>query len=134
MQEDNKQNVAQEFKKRRYRHSLLLVLAGVGLGLTLVGLFVRPHLPLAGNWGIGIGAVLWFGIVAMTWIRWRCPACEAYLGRERNPQFCPACGIGLQEKGVNVHATPAMKVAYDRAADSAYIYFTQIGPGDVRKT
>jgi hypothetical protein len=85
-----------KFRIRRYRHSLVLVLAGFGLGLTLLGLFFKDEFPYL-IWVIWFGVFLWFGSLIFTWVKWRCPNCEKYLGRERNPRFCPQCGITLDE-------------------------------------
>ncbi len=44
---------------------------------------------------IGIASVAVLVIVAT--IDWRCPACDASLGRAINPDFCPKCGVQLQD-------------------------------------
>jgi hypothetical protein len=35
--------------------------------------------------------------LVLTFFTWRCPSCRAYLGRDRNPQGCPACGVRFTE-------------------------------------
>ena len=31
--------------------------------------------------------------LVLTFVTWRCPSCRTYLGRERNPESCPRCGV-----------------------------------------
>ena len=33
----------------------------------------------------------------LTFVTWRCPNCRAYLGRERDPSSCTACGTRFTE-------------------------------------
>jgi rubrerythrin len=46
-----------------------------------------------------IGGPIFFGLTAaavlFSWRNWRCPGCDSYLGRNVNPQYCPACGLEL---------------------------------------
>lgn len=37
-----------------------------------------------------------FGVAVFSLFNWRCPACNAYLGRGINPKSCPKCGARLQ--------------------------------------
>ena len=46
---------------------------------------------LLGVWATGVVAAVFFSLQ-----NWRCPACHRYLGRVRNPNFCPRCGIALR--------------------------------------
>lgn len=36
------------------------------------------------------------GAIVFSLYNWRCPACNRYLGKQRNPKFCSKCGAALQ--------------------------------------
>lgn len=36
------------------------------------------------------------GAVVFSLYNWRCPACNRYLGKQRNPKYCSRCGVELQ--------------------------------------
>lgn len=40
--------------------------------------------------------VLIAGAVVFSLFNWRCPACNRYLGKQRNPKFCSRCGVELR--------------------------------------
>ena len=44
----------------------------------------------------GLLFVLVLMAVAFSLKNWRCPACNAYLGRCFNPRFCQKCGVQLR--------------------------------------
>lgn len=52
----------------------------------------------------GMSSVVWAPVfaalgavaVVVAFRNWRCPACDKYLGRTMNPNFCPKCGVGLR--------------------------------------
>ena len=39
--------------------------------------------------------VVILGVVLFSLKNWRCPACNAYLGKGMAPSFCSKCGIPL---------------------------------------
>jgi len=50
-------------------------------------------LPSSLAWPLSLGGVL--GITFFAWKTWRCPACQASLGRAW-PRQCPSCGADLR--------------------------------------
>ena len=70
----------------------LVVLASTVDGEGLVPQFSR----LPGSFRVALYLVLVGGAIAFSLYNWRCPACNRYLGKGTNPQFCPKCGAPLQ--------------------------------------
>ena len=46
-------------------------------------------------WAPGMLIVI-LGALIFSFLNWRCPACDRYLGREINPRFCTECGVELR--------------------------------------
>ena len=52
----------------------------------------------------GLSAAIWgpmflilvAGAVIFSFVNWKCPACNKYLGKNTNPIFCSKCGVELQ--------------------------------------
>lgn len=40
--------------------------------------------------------VLIAGAIVFSLFNWRCPACNRYLGKQRNPKYCSRCGVELR--------------------------------------
>lgn len=87
-----------QFAVRRRRQFILAVPVFAAFILVV---FVRHSdqqellgLPAA-TWGVAF-MVLVAGALMFSLRNWRCPACDRYLGRQRNPKFCPKCGVALQ--------------------------------------
>lgn len=62
--------------------------ADASAGTTLVGIPTDIALPLCVATAVGT-------IVFALW-NWRCPACNAYLGKAMSPSFCSHCGAPLR--------------------------------------
>ena len=86
------------FAARRRRQLIAVVpvlLAAVTIGAadeatgtTIGGLPLSYALPVA------IVAIL--GLLLFSFTNWRCPACNAYLGKAISPAFCSHCGTPLR--------------------------------------
>lgn len=90
--------VVEQFKRRRKAQWLM-----TGLLLLMVGGLLwfqehSHHLPsqLAGSGMAGVMVVVVICAVTFSFQNWRCPACNRYLGKVMNPQFCSGCGAPLQ--------------------------------------
>jgi hypothetical protein len=84
--------------KRRYRRRLL------SDGILAVSLFgtmwflQRPTVFGIPTGALKLAAFLFFPLYALyRYFQWRCPSCNAYLGRSYYPKFCQKCGIQLHE-------------------------------------
>lgn len=93
-------HVVEQFAIRRRRQLTS------GLVLVVFGIVVFGLKTFSGSEPIvGLSAsVLMGGLIAALVIyvffslyNWRCPGCNAYLGKVINPKFCPKCGVQLQE-------------------------------------
>ncbi len=82
-------------QKRQYQMALSVPLAGAVLLLVLSGRYAPDIglLPIA----LGI-AFLLLVAAGFSWLNWRCPACESYLGRGLSPNHCPKCGVALRSQ------------------------------------
>ncbi len=87
--------IKQAFEQRRRRQ---FVVAGVIVILwgSLV-LVKKVDLECFGTAGF-IAIYVAFAVAILMFVswNWRCPACGRFLGRVRNPKFCPNCGVALQ--------------------------------------
>lgn len=94
---DERPDFVAQFRKRRKRQllvSLPAILAILGAG-ALGG----------GSGSIGVPQVLAatalvvviLSMFVFSFLNWRCPSCDAYLGRSMNPRHCSACGARLRD-------------------------------------
>jgi rubrerythrin len=96
MEKEAEPVVMEEFKKRRTRQliaviPILLAAATIAMTDESTGLLGVPS-----NIIIPVAIVVLLAVVAFSMFNWRCPACQSYLGKGYNPQFCPKCGKKLR--------------------------------------
>ena len=97
--EPQKETVRTTFARRR-RHQLVV---GLPVMIVIVAAILGDE-PGAGS-VYGLPVVLWAPVLAIvvatalifSFVNWRCPACNRYLGRGWNPKFCPKCGVQLRD-------------------------------------
>ena len=68
--------------------AVVITLIALKEGSTLWGL----SYDMVGKIGFGIIVV----VLILSFKNWRCPACDSYLGKHLNPEFCSKCGVKLQ--------------------------------------
>lgn len=100
--QQQKEEFRQEFARRRKRQLLLAIpiigLIGLKIFFKAGGRsgptydFLSSDIPLFILMGF-IVAALGFSLK-----NWRCPACNAYLGRDTTPRFCPKCGVPFEKE------------------------------------
>lgn len=96
--EEQKQGFKEEFSRRK-RLQLMVSLPFV---VVLAGLFILGDQGSSGALGVpiellgGVLAVLLVGVLIFSLKNWRCPACNAYLGKGMGHSFCPKCGVALR--------------------------------------
>lgn len=79
--------VLAEFQ-RRFARQIIVPL--VAILLLLILLLVEPKV---------VGPLSIPGLIALgifTFVNWRCPGCNRYLGRGLSPSYCPGCGTRLK--------------------------------------
>ncbi len=94
-----KASFKQEFAARRRRQLILAVpLVAVAIGLAMLGderngraVLGMPAAVVAPAFLLLVG-----GAIVFSFLNWRCPACDKYLGKGISPRFCPKCGVALQ--------------------------------------
>lgn len=88
--------VIQDYKRRRDRHWIAMACFSLVMFST-VALIVYPD--TLHRWGLESSFVTWIpmavfvGYAIFTLVDWRCPGCNAYLGKTFDVNFCPKCGI-----------------------------------------
>ena len=88
-----------EFKTRFARRRLARILVAIPVVAFIFfsgtsmgrGKFFDGVYEVAGP--VGVAALL--GILVALIYKWRCPACNGYLGRAFSPKYCPKCGVEL---------------------------------------
>lgn len=90
--------IFEKYKKVKKKQSIIQIILIVTL---LVGLFFsREFNSLPNYFKNGIAIALSLGLISIIiymLITWRCPKCNAYLGRNMNPKYCKKCGVQLVE-------------------------------------
>lgn len=96
--EGQKATIRAQFVARRRRQLLVsfpliaLIMAAVflerGKHDALFG--IPPSIILPGFLALVAGAIVF------SLYNWRCPACNRYLGKQRNPKYCSRCGVELR--------------------------------------
>lgn len=96
--EPQKQVFRTTFARRR-RHQLVVAVPV----MVVIVAAILGHEPGAGS-VYGLPVALWAPLLVVvvavalivSFVNWRCPACNRYLGRGWNPKFCPKCGVQLR--------------------------------------
>jgi amino acid transporter len=96
--ESNRSNaeIIAEFKEKRTPQIMAIgpiILAFIGL-LSVennpTGIFGLPPITVL----VGAFAVI-IAVLVFSFLNWRCPSCNKYLGKAINPKFCSKCGVQL---------------------------------------
>lgn len=93
-----KANIKSEFKKRRIRQYMVLILL---VPVLFIMIHTERH-PTEELFGYPIiyttltGLVLIIGGLIFSLFNWLCPNCNKYLGKRINPNFCSHCGSELR--------------------------------------
>jgi rubrerythrin len=84
---------------RRKRNQFIATAPAIVLILAAVFLDKRMPELLEGVpsmvWGSALVVVVG-GLLAFSLRNWRCPACNAYLGKSTSMRHCPRCGVALK--------------------------------------
>ncbi len=92
------EEIKAEFAVRRRRQLLLLI--PVILMFAFAILVGTGKLPVPVDPDSATPKVVLFLVVAAcvgySWVNWRCPACNGYLGRGIEPKHCRNCGAQLR--------------------------------------
>jgi hypothetical protein len=91
---ERSEEIKEEFAKRRRRRWIALFLVVLLWSFLILMVNVRKQVEPESAMPIFLGSAL--ALVAFVLWDWRCPACRRFLGRIRNPNFCPRCGVALQ--------------------------------------
>jgi hypothetical protein len=88
--------ISEAFKRKRTRQILavgpfvLAFIALLSVEHNSTGIFGLPR-----NIVLGIAFALIISILIFSFVNWRCPSCNKYLGKAINPKFCSKCGLQL---------------------------------------
>ena len=88
--------VMREYQKRRKKQWIVLLLCLPVILLFLLQVADR-HLVFIGTGALAVITVVFLGCVAaFTLVNWRCPNCNAFLGKNITAHRCEECGVRLQ--------------------------------------
>ena len=88
--------ISEAFKRKRTRQILAVgpfVLAFIAL--LSVEHYSSSIFGLPRNIVLGIAFALIISILIFSFVNWRCPSCNKYLGKAINPKFCSKCSVQL---------------------------------------
>ncbi len=95
----SKEEVIAEFRNRRERINRLAVTLGIIAGATVILTYVGVASNTTAAFLLAV-FFIWAGFVNVK--VWRCPSCNAHLGKLylglKEPKHCPNCGIKLIER------------------------------------
>lgn len=98
--ESQKEEFKRQFAARRRKQ---LIVTGLFLALIILAALTRESPALAALVGaiptsifVPVAVLVITGMMVFSIRNWRCPACNRYLGRTLNPNFCPKCGVALR--------------------------------------
>jgi len=82
-----------EFKKKRIRQMVAVVPAILAF-LALISAERNPDglFGLTPNMVLAVSLAMIISVLIFSFINWRCPSCNKYLGKAFNPKFCSKCG------------------------------------------
>ena len=94
----NEEQVIADFQARRTRQWLL----GIPLiPVIFCAMWLKSN-PDTTIMGFGATTLIFISVLAVigalvfSYFNWRCPSCNAYLGKSPNPSFCQQCGVKLR--------------------------------------
>lgn len=93
-------DVIDSFKKKKKAQIIAAVLAIPLFALKVFKSEVRQLDFLNDDLVLGVLVVYVLSILVFSFINWRCPKCNAYLGREVGINHCKNCGIQLVENSL----------------------------------
>ncbi len=88
--------IIEEFKKKRTRQ----IMAVGPIILAFIGLLSVENNP-TGTFGLAVTTILVtafaviISVLIFSFLNWKCPSCNKYLGKTINPKFCSKCGTQL---------------------------------------
>src|SRR2546427_4334886 len=101
---DRTKHELEEFSKAYARRRRLLIVCNIVGGGALLGLIVMQFTDFRGTaLGISMSSNLVFGILLgiaivasmVVLAKWRCPACNKWLGRNLGVDVCPHCDVSF---------------------------------------
>ena len=97
--EEQKARFREQYATRRRRqYALTFSLAGLFVALFFFGpRYLGRFTGLSVTTIAPVSFLLVAGALIFSVRNWRCPACNRYLGRTRNPKYCQGCGIELRK-------------------------------------
>jgi hypothetical protein len=88
--------VRKEYQKRR-KKQWIVVLVSIPVILLFLLQVIDQHTVFIGTVPLAIITVVFLGsVVAFTCVNWRCPSCNAFLGKNISAERCEQCGARLQ--------------------------------------
>ena len=93
---NSNKEITEAFKRKRARQ----IMAVAPFVLAFIALLSVEHnsssiFGLPRNIVLGIAFALIISILIFSFVNWRCPSCNKYLGKAINPKFCSKCGVQL---------------------------------------
>lgn len=90
-------DVIEEFARKKKRQVLIAILAVPFIVLRIFKSEIR-QLDFLNDSIVSTALIaLVIGMIAYSFINWRCPQCNAYLGKEISLKHCKQCGVQLVE-------------------------------------
>lgn len=88
------EEIKEEFRRRRRRQ---FIYSGCGVVLALLSRVAVSQLGKRAPWltdevFVGLFMALVAAFLIVSFLNWRCPACDKYIGRSLFPNFCQKCG------------------------------------------
>lgn len=95
--QQEQEEVCSKFKKRKKLQYMLVIPFAIWiLPLIITRRWGTIPFWLSEDIVMPISVVILIVGLILSWINWRCPYCNKYLGKQINPAFCQKCGVKLR--------------------------------------
>lgn len=91
-------SIYEKFSKKKKRKNIVTAfMLFVFILCMLIANDLEQVPPFVRDLMVPVLTILLIVFIVFMLVNWRCPRCNAYLGREMTPKYCPHCGVQLVE-------------------------------------
>lgn len=89
--------IVEEFKSRRKKQFIAIIPVVIGMIFIVLAEEGGSLYGIDQIYSLIIGGVIVLSCLVFSFMNWRCPKCNTYLGKKISPAFCSSCGEKLRD-------------------------------------